>query len=117
MRWSLDPRYLVFQSCWDENGKQRIDCYDWLKKDSDILLNSELTALFQSNGSIYSVSPSGQFCLLAKSSNDQFQWNVCVVDMDSITMVNQFLLPSTAFNSPFSCFQWIHNETTISSLQ
>ena len=37
-----------------------------------------------------------------------------MVDMDSITVVNKFLLPSTSFNSPFSCFQWIHNEAEIS---
>ena len=37
--------------------------------------------------------------------------------MDSVTVVNQFLLPSTAFNSPFSCFQWIHNEAEISLFQ
>ena len=37
-----------------------------------------------------------------------------MVDMDSITVVNKFLLPSTSFNSPFSCFHWIHNEAEIS---
>lgn len=113
---NLDPRYLVFLSRWNESAKQIVECYDWPEKYSDILLNSELTALFQTYGTICSVSPSGQFCLLAKPSNDAQKWIVHVIDMDSITTLNQFSLPSTAFNSPFSCFQWICNESEVSLL-
>ena len=87
---------------------------EWKALQEDYVVNQHLTNLFIPFGNLLSVSPSRQFGLFAKPSGDKCMWNVSIVDFDRLERNTIFQLPSSAFNTPFSCFQWIQNETSIS---
>ena len=105
----------MLQTRWsEEKGKQVSECFDWESIDQDYVLNEVLTNVFMDYGSIYSVSPSGQFGLFGKPSSDKQQWNASVINLDSFLCKDSFQLPSSSFNTPFSCFQWSQDECSIS---
>ena len=107
--------YIVLQTRWDDEKDKRVVEYcEWKSLQEDYVVNQEITNFFIPFGNLLSISPSRQFGLFAKPSNDKSLWDVSVIDFDRLERQTLFQLPSSTFNTPFSCFQWTQGETSIS---
>ncbi|KAK8802428.1 hypothetical protein WA588_005397 [Blastocystis sp. NMH] len=105
------PRYIVYQQRWnDEKTALIIECFDW--NDDCLEPNDSFTKLIQTYGTIQSISPSGEWALLAKPSSPTASWPMALVNMDTLEIRCTSSLPGTVFSTPLSCFQWTSDEST-----
>ena len=112
---SIDPTYIVLQTRWnDKKDKKVVEYCEWESLQQDYVVNQDITDTLMPFGDLLSISPSRQFGLFAKPSNNKGEWDVSIIDFDRLERKTLFQLPSSAFNTPFSCFQWIQGETSIS---
>ena len=69
--------YIVLQTRWDDEKDKRVVEYcEWKSLQEDYVVNQEITNFFIPFGNLLSISPSHQFGLFAKPSNDKSLWDV-----------------------------------------
>ena len=108
---TLEPRYIVCQKRWNDDKTTLLtECFDW--NDDVLEPNDSFTQLIQTYGTIQSISPSGEWALLAKPSSPTSSWPIALVNMDSMEIRFTSSLLGTAFATPLSCFQWTSDEST-----
>lgn len=105
----------MYQQRWnDEKTALIIECFDW--NDDCLEPNDSFTKLIQTYGTIQSISPSGEWALLAKPSSPTTSWPMTLVNMDTLEIRCTSSLPGTVFSTPLSCFQWTSDESTFTYL-